>query len=111
MGWEWRVFFENDKDAFSMITDGFPERRTDVYKPLGHSSLGLKVRGEKDDSFHELKIRIKSRGGGWERWTKRSFAANSVSELKAKIAVVLEELQDESLSTRINGYLRNKVHV
>lgn len=83
--WEWRIFFElddddDDKAPYSILSDNQldcgMEERVDIYKSLGHPSLGLKARG--NDTFHEIKVQIDADNDsndddgddGWQCWIK-----------------------------------------
>lgn len=67
MGWEWRLFVPlRGESNYQLVQKFLPERRTDVYRLVGHASLGLKQRNGKS---WELKIRTQTESG-WELWSK-----------------------------------------
>jgi len=52
MGWEWRCFWRVP-DSYSGCLGG--EQRTDVYFNSRSSNVGIKLRGERQDGYYEVK--------------------------------------------------------
>lgn len=68
MGWEWRVFFEEDPNLVSTFKIPVSDTRTDVYF-VANNAVGLKLRGEGSQGL-EMKVRKERNTVGTEKWEK-----------------------------------------